>query len=233
MRAIILAAGMGSRLRPLTDHCPKPLLNVGGKSLIAYHIENLKRAGIEEIIINLFHLGEQIEAYVGSGAKWDVSIRYSWEPHLLEVGGGIFHALPLLGHAPFIVINGDIWTDYPLENLVGFSQNLSQDLGHLVLVNNPEHNTKGDFAMGEKGVLSRSINACTYTYAGISVLHPSLFQGCVPGQAFRLAPLLDNAILSNQLSGQIYGGKWTDVGTLERLQRLENSLALRPSTYKI
>ncbi len=228
-RAIILAAGRGKRLRPITDHCPKPLVKVANKPLIVYHLEKLAAAGLTEIVINLCHLGEQIEQYLGNGATWGVTIAYSKEPTLLEVGGGICQALDLLGPKPFVVVNGDIWTDYPFTKLW---QN-PQGLAHLVLVDNPAHHAAGDFVLRENGELCREIEGQTLTYSGISLLDPKLFSGCIKGSAFRLAPLLDKAILSQQLYGEYYPGVWTDVGTIERLQSLENALALAPLMQKI
>jgi MurNAc alpha-1-phosphate uridylyltransferase len=228
-RAMILAAGRGNRLRPLTDHCPKPLVEVGKKPLIVYHIENLAKAGISEIVINLFHLGEQIEAYLGNGQHWGVNIAYSFESTLLEVGGGIFNALGLLGSSPFIIVNGDIWTDYSFMRL----PRTLKGLAHLVMVDNPLHHKAGDFVLHANGLLSRENHQGTLTYSGISVLHPDLFSGCMSNSAFRLAPLFDKAILSQQLYGEHYQGAWTDVGTLSRLQSLENALALAPLAQKI
>lgn len=227
-RAMILAAGRGSRLRPLTDHCPKPLVAVGNKPLIVYHIENLAQAGFREIVINLFHLGQQIEDYLGNGANWGVSIAYSREPSLLEVGGGICQALPLLGTSPFVIVNGDIWTDYPFLQL----PTTLEGLAHLVLVDNPSHHVNGDFTLQTNGQLTRQ-GQSTLTYSGISLLHPDLFAGYTKGSAFRLAPLFDQAILRQQLHGEHYQGLWTDVGTVERLQSLENALALAPLAQKI
>ncbi len=215
---MILAAGRGERLRPLTDTCPKPLIPVNGKPLIEYHIENLYQAGIKEIVINVRHLGEKIQAYLGDGQAWDVNITYSNEPKELEVGGGILRALPLLGKEPFLIVNGDIWTDYPLSSL-----QYEQGLAHLVLVDNPAHNPKGDFCIEDNGILSRRENQ-RLTYSGISILHPELFEGCIQGDSFRLAPLLDKAITQKALFGEYYDGNWTDVGTIERLQTLEKSL---------
>ncbi len=228
-RAIILAAGRGNRLRPLTDHCPKPLVKVANKPLIVYHLEKLAAAGFTEIVINLFHLGEQIEQYLGNGAAWGVTIAYSKEPTLLEVGGGICQALDLLGPKPFVVVNGDIWTDYPFAQLL---QNPPR-LAHLVLVDNPSHHVSGDFVLCENGELRRDSHAQTLTYSGIALLSPKLFTDCVKGSAFRLAPLFEQAILSQQLYGEYYPGVWTDVGTVERLQSLENALALAPLMQKI
>lgn len=228
-RAIILAAGRGNRLRPLTDHCPKPLVKVANKPLIVYHLEQLAAAGFTEIVINLFHLGEQIEQYVGNGSSWGVTIAYSKEPTLLEVGGGICQALDLLGPNPFVVVNGDIWTDYPFAQLLQHPASLA----HLVLVDNPSHHAEGDFVLHDNGELTRGSHAQTFTYSGIALLDPKLFTGYAKGSAFRLAPLFDKAILSRQLYGEYYPGSWTDVGTLERLQSLENALALAPLMQKI
>jgi len=227
-RAMILAAGRGNRLRPLTDHCPKPLVAVGKKPLIVYHLENLAQAGFREIVINLFYLGQQIEDYLGNGANWGVSIAYSHEPSLLEVGGGICQALPLLGSSPFVILNGDIWTDYPFSKL----PTTLEGLAHLVLVDNPAHHVNGDFALQANGQLTRQRQG-TLTYSGISLLDPELFAGFSKGNAFRLAPLFDQAILHQQLYGEHYQGAWTDVGTMERLQSLENALALAPLAQKI
>lgn len=228
-RAMILAAGRGNRLRPLTDHCPKPLVIVAKKPLIVYHIENLAKAGFTEIVINLFHLGEKIEAYLGNGSHFGVNIAYSVEPSLLEVGGGICNALALLGPSPFVVVNGDIWTDYDFKRL----PSTLAGLAHLVLVDNPLHHEAGDFSLLPNGQLSRETAYGTLTYSGISMLHPELFKGYTKGSAFRLAPLFDKAILSQQLYGEYYQGAWTDVGTLSRLQSLENALALAPLAQKI
>ncbi len=221
MRAMILAAGRGTRLRPLTDTCPKPLIKVCDKSLIVYHLENLKLAGFSEVVINVRHLGEKIQAYLGNGHAFGLNIVYSVENEELEVGGGICQALPLLGEDPFVIVNGDIWTDYPFETL----KHKAKGLAYLVLVQNPLHNTKGDFAIGENYLLIRSNLEPTYTYAGISVLHPHLFADATRGASFRLAPYLDKAIAQQGLYGEYYDGEWTDVGTLERLQFLEQSLS--------
>ncbi len=217
MKAMILAAGLGKRLRPLTDNCPKPLVPVKGKPLIVYHVENLKKAGFTEIVINLAHLGEKIEQYLGNGQSWGVHIAYSKEKEPLEVGGGIFNALPLLGSAPFALVNGDIWTDYPFAQLPRHLPGL----GHLIMVDNPLHNPVGDFAIIEGKLQKAPQNRLTYS--GIAVLQPALFQDCQPG-VFRLAPLLEKALAQEALFGEHYGGYWTDVGTIERLQNLENTL---------
>ncbi len=221
MRAMILAAGRGNRLRPLTDTCPKPLIKVCGKQLIVYHLENLANAGFTDIVINVRHLGEKIQAFLGNGHSFGVNIEYSVETTELEVGGGICNALPLLGNEPFAIVNGDIWTDYPLATL----KTKSKGLAFLVLVKNPIHNEKGDFAIIEGNRLIRHSTLPTYTYCGVSVLHPQLFQEETRGSSFRLAVCLDKAILQQALYGEIYQGEWTDVGTIERLQSLEHSLS--------
>ncbi|MBN9286572.1 MAG: mannose-1-phosphate guanylyltransferase [Gammaproteobacteria bacterium 39-13] len=220
MRAMILAAGRGNRLRPLTDHCPKPLIQVQSKPLIVYHLENLSKAGVTQVVINLRYLGEQILAYLGDGKKWGMQITYSSEAKELEVGGGIFNALPLLGKDPFLLVNGDIWTDYPFVKLPSHPKGLA----HLVLVDNPLHNPEGDFSLNKEGQLSREPYQ-KLTYSGLSVLHPALFSDCVEGTSFRLAPLLDKAAAKQALYGEHYHGEWTDVGTIERLQELEKKLA--------
>jgi MurNAc alpha-1-phosphate uridylyltransferase len=220
MRAIILAAGKGSRLRPLTDSCPKPLIKINDKPLIVYHLEKLKLAGIEDVVINLHHLGQQIESYLGNGQHWGLNITYSREDILLEVGGGIRHALPLIGEDPFLVVNGDIWTDFPFEKL----KVPHAGLAHLIMVDNPVHNLQGDFAIDAQGWLFKSLEQQQYTYSGISVLSPQLFENCEQ-KAFKLAVLLEKAMYAHQLGGEYYPGKWMDVGTIERLNQLEYDLS--------
>lgn len=220
MRAMILAAGFGKRLRPLTLKKPKPLVDVAGKPLIVYHVERLAAVGISDIIINHGWLGRQIEDVLEDGARWGVNIEYSIEDIPLETGGGIFKALPKLspdGSKPFLVINGDIFTDFPLETL-----NLSDDqLANLVLVDNPAFKNKGDFSLnGTQVVMDEDPD---WTFSGISMLSPKLFHRCQPG-TFKLAPLLIDGIRQAKVSGQHYQGYWTDVGTLERLQSLEQYL---------
>lgn len=228
MRAMILAAGRGERLRPLTDECPKPLIKVSGKPLIDYHIENLTNAGVNQIIINISHLGDRIKAYVDAKKDiWGVEVVLSHETAPLEVGGGIFKALPHLGADPFIIVNGDVWTDYNYKAL----PEEPGGLAHLVLVNNPPHNFAGDFGLRADGLVVPDPYLGKYTYSGISVLRPELFQHCQPG-AFPFAPLLESAMAQNALMGEYYGGVWSDVGTYERLQTLENALALGRSERK-
>ncbi|MGA4495514.1 N-acetylmuramate alpha-1-phosphate uridylyltransferase MurU [Vreelandella venusta] len=217
MRAMILAAGLGKRMRPLTDHCPKPLLPVGDKPLIVHHLERLKRAGIEEVVINVSYRAEQIMAALGDGNDYQLRILWSHEETPLETGGGIHKALPLLGNAPFLLVNGDVWCDYiPSESLLQGS-----DVAHLVLVDNPPHHPNGDFSLinGRVGVEGHQ----RLTFAGISLLHPDLFADQTPG-AFALAPLLKQAMADKRVSGEHFLGHWVDVGTPERLEALEHHL---------
>ncbi|MBU0501247.1 MAG: nucleotidyltransferase family protein [Gammaproteobacteria bacterium] len=215
MKAMILAAGRGDRMRPLTDHCPKPLLKAGGKPLIVHHIERLAAAGIRELVINHAHLGDQIEAWLGGGAQWGVSISYSPEREALETGGGIFKALPLLGSAPFLVLNGDIWTDFDFSRLIHLEP---KGLAYLVLVDNPEHNPKGDFALGQGRVSSEGEERLTFS--GIGVYRPALFANCEVGP-FPLAPLLRNAMERGLVGGEHFRGDWLDIGTPQRLLELD------------
>ncbi|MBF0257119.1 MAG: nucleotidyltransferase family protein [Gammaproteobacteria bacterium] len=220
MRAMILAAGRGERMRPLTDHCPKPLLAVAGKPLIVRHIERLAAAGFSELVINHAHLGAQIEQALGDGRTWGVQIRYSAEAPALETGGGIFRALPWLGTEVFLVINGDVWTDYPLSALHSFAP---EGLAHLVLVDNPSHNPAGDFCLSQGRVLDRR-GAGALTFSGLGLYRPELFAACSDGP-FPLAPLLRQAMAQGQVSGERHAGLWLDIGTPERLQQLQRMLA--------
>ncbi len=217
MKAMILAAGRGERMRPLTDCVPKPLLRAGGKRLIEYHIEALATAGVRDLVINHAHLGRQIEAGLGDGGRWGVRIRYSPEGEALETGGGICRALPLLGDAPFLVVNGDIWCDYDFSG-AHLGEGL---LAHLVLVDNPAHNPQGDFALREGRITNAG--APRFTFSGIGLYRPVLFAGCGPG-AFPLAPLLQAACDRGQVSGEHFQGRWTDVGTPQRLRELDRML---------
>ena len=217
MKAMILAAGKGERLRPLTLHTPKPLICAGGVPLIEYHLRALAAAGFTEIVINHAWLGEQIEDHLGDGSQFGVSIQYSPEGEPLETGGGIFKALPLLGDEPFAVVNGDIWTDYDFSAL---RQPLA-GLAHLVLVGNPAHHTGGDFSLNAGQVQDGLPGADTLTYSGIAVLAPELFKGCT-AQAFKLAPLLRKAMAAGQVTGERLQGHWVDVGTHERLAEVES-----------
>ena len=215
MKAMILAAGRGERMRPLTDATPKPLLKVGSQTLIEHHLQGLRAAGVRDVVINLSWLGEQIRAAIGDGARWGVSIRYTEEgPVPLETGGGIFNALPLLGSEPFIVVNGDVWTDYPFSRLA-----LAPGAtAHLVLVPNPAHHVRGDFSLENTRVVQ--CRGETYTFAGIAVYHPMFFAGCEAGR-FPLLPLLRHAIDAQGVSGEVYAGVWSDVGSPERLVQLQ------------
>jgi MurNAc alpha-1-phosphate uridylyltransferase len=214
MKAMVLAAGRGERLRPLTDQTPKPLLEVRGQPLIAWHLHSLARAGVREAVINLAWLGAQLRAALGSGERFGLRISYSEEPEgALEVGGGIFHALPLLGAAPFLVVNGDTYTDLDFTRL----SIPPHSLAHLVLVPNPAHHPQGDFAL--RGAAVATAGEPRLTYSGIGVFRPGLFAACSPGR-FPLLPLLHAAIAAERLSGERFDGAWTDVGTAARLASL-------------
>lgn len=222
IKAMILAAGRGERMRPLTDAHPKPLLKVAGKALIEYHLENLAAAGVREVVINTAWLGEQISAYLGEGSRWGLRLIYSHEGWpALETGGGIFRALPFLGERPFLVINGDVWTDWRLD-APRLPENWRDDtVAHLLLVPNPLHHPQGDFGLQQAQVLTDAPQR--YTYSGIGFYRPALFAGCVGG-AFKLAPLLFAAARAGKITGELYAGHWSDVGTPERLQQLESQL---------
>lgn len=223
MKAMILAAGRGARFRPLTDRLPKPLIPVHGEPLIVRHLRALADAGFRDIVINQGWLGEQLPQQLGDGSAYGVSIAWSDEGWpALETGGGIHRALPLLGDAPFAVVNGDVWTDYPLARLREHAQQLpSKDLAHMVLVRNPAHNLKGDCGL----VGGRVVPACaeSFTFSGLSVLRPALFVDCEPG-AFPLWPLLREAAILGRVAGELHEGRWSDVGTPERLAELEATL---------
>ncbi|MES9846038.1 MAG: N-acetylmuramate alpha-1-phosphate uridylyltransferase MurU [Candidatus Sedimenticola sp. 6PFRAG5] len=214
MKAMILAAGRGERMRPLTDHTPKPLLKAAGKPLIQYHIEALAAAGIDDLVINHAHLGDQIQAYLGDGGRFGVSIHYSEEPEgALETGGGIFNALHLLGEGPFIVVNGDVWSDYDFSRVhcpVG-------SLAHLVLIDNPAHHPDGDFVLDNGWV--RDEAGERLTFSGIGVYRRELFDGCSAGK-FPLGPLLRKVMAAGQVSGEYFQGAWVDVGTPGRLDEV-------------
>ncbi|NLD00357.1 MAG: nucleotidyltransferase family protein [Gammaproteobacteria bacterium] len=220
MRAMILAAGKGERMRPLTLNTPKPLIPVAGVPLIEYHLGALARAGFTEVVINHAWLGEKIEAHAGNGERFGLQITYSRETQPLETGGGIFQALKYLGDEPFVVVNGDIWTDY---NFAALRRPLA-GLAHLVLVPNPEHHPEGDFLLKDGQVQLPSTSVDTLTYSGIAVLHPKLFADSAAG-AFKLAPLLRFAMRDGDVSGELFDGHWIDVGTPERLAATEALLA--------
>ncbi|MFC2073278.1 N-acetylmuramate alpha-1-phosphate uridylyltransferase MurU [Campylobacterota bacterium] len=221
MKAMILAAGLGERMRPLTDVTPKPLLKVGGIPLILWHIERLAHDDFTEIIINIAHLGYQIPEVLGDGSAWGVKISYSDEQKegALESAGGIVKALPLLGDEPFLVLNGDIWTDYDFQANRKLPEGI---LAHLILVPNPEHNPEGDFALNGQ----RVVDARQYTFSGIGYYSPKLFEGLTYGKN-ALAPLLRAAMKEGKVTGELYEGEWLDIGTPERLELLNAQLMNR------
>ena len=219
MKAMILAAGRGERMRPLTDTTPKPLLEIGGRPLIEYQIETLVAAGIGELVVNLAWLGDRISAFLGTGAQYGLSITYSDEgAEALETGGGVFKALPVLGPEPFWLVNGDVYSefDYPSRRLQ------PGVLGHLILVPNPGHNPAGDFCLDADRVWRQG--GQMLTYSGIGLLHPDLFADASPGK-FPLGPLLTNAMQSGLITGEVFLGPWVDVGTPERLRELDDRLS--------
>jgi len=219
MKAMILAAGRGERMRPLTDRVPKPLLPVAGKPLIQFHIDALAAGGVRDIVINLAWLGASIRDAVGSGAASGVRIRYSDEGDAaLETGGGIFNALALLGEQPFIVVSGDVWSDYPLGQLPMRLQ--PDDLAHFVMVSNPEYHRRGDFGLRSGRVID---DGERFTYANIGVFRPEFFAGCTAGK-FPLAPLMRERIREGKVGGEFYSGRWFNVGTPAQLAELDASL---------
>jgi len=220
MRAMILAAGRGERMRPLTDEVPKPLLEVAGKPLIEYHLENFAAAGIHEVIVNLAWKGALIRAALGNGERFGLRILYSDEgDEALETGGGIFKALSLLGPAPFVVVSGDVWSDYPLQRCS--TRLAANDHAHFVLVPNPEFHRRGDF--GLRGSRISDADGPRYTYANIGVFRPEFFAGCSPGK-FALAPLMFERVRQGQVSGELWSGRWNNVGTPAQLAELDRQL---------
>ncbi len=252
---MILAAGRGERMQPLTNKTPKPLLKVGGRPLIEYHLHRLARAGVKEVVINIAYLGHQIRDYLGDSFSPDacesvtdhwgseslgnepcrLAISYSEEPEPLETAGAILHALPLLGDSPFLLVNGDIWTDYPFETLLNnqpYNGLEQQNLAHVVLVNNPEHNLEGDFSLSdneaainnERRLLNKRSEK-NYTFSGISVINPKLLMD-YPNkrEKFPLAEVLRFGIEHQQISAEVYAGQWRDIGTVERLKSLDSYL---------
>jgi MurNAc alpha-1-phosphate uridylyltransferase len=213
MKAMILAAGRGERLRPLTDSTPKPLLEVRGKPLIVYHLESLAQAGFTEVVINLGWLGDQIRGFLGNGAQFGVSIEYSEEAAALETAGGILQALPLLGER-FVVVNADVFTDYDFAKL-----KTAESLAHLVLVDNPEHNDNGDFSLD--GATVGNLGAERHTFSGIAQYHRDFFSRLTPGKQ-ALAPLLRAGADKGAVSGELFVGNWIDIGTAERLALLND-----------
>lgn len=216
MKAMILAAGRGERMRPLTDRLPKPLLTAGHKPLIVHMLENLRDAGFSDIVINVAHLGRQIIDYLGNGRDFGVTIAYSDEgDNALETAGGIINALPLLGDQPFLVVNGDIATTFPFATL----KQRKFDLAHLILVDNPEHHPSGDF--GFNGELLTDYAQKKYTFSGIGLYHPGLFSDKPQGST-KLAPILREAMRQERVSGEKFTGFWMDIGTPQRLEELDN-----------
>lgn len=223
MKAMILAAGRGERMRPLTDHAPKALLRIGDKPLILMIISALLRAGIRDLVINLAHLGEQIATTLGDGAALGVQIVYSRETTALETAGGIAWAMPLLGDAPFIAVNADVYSDYDFSVLQAAARRLtaSGSLAHLVLVDNPPQHPRGDFGLANGKVQAEA--ATRHTFSGMGAYHPALFAGVKRGDRARLADVLIAAMTRQQVTGELYRGQWHDVGTPERLAALDQA----------
>lgn len=220
MRAMILAAGRGERMRPLTDNAPKPLLSVGGKALVQYHLEALAEAGIRQIVINLAWKGRMIRDALGDGAAFGAKIQYSDEGDAaLDTGGGVFNALPLLGDEPFLVVSGDIWTDYDFATCM--DRLAADDIAHFVLAPNPPFHTRGDFALKDGRVVDA--NAARLTYANIGVFRPAFFGGCTPGK-FPLAPLMHHWAAAGRVSGELHASHWRNIGTPEQLAELDHEL---------
>jgi MurNAc alpha-1-phosphate uridylyltransferase len=220
MKVMLLAAGRGERMRPLTDQRPKPLLEVAGKPLVVWHLERLARAGFRDIVINVSWLGEQIVEALGDGSRYGVHIAWSREPWpALETGGGLVNALPLLGDAPFLLVNSDVYTDIDFASL----RIAPDDLAQLVLVPNPAHHVQGDFWLNAQGRISPE-GGERLTYSGISLVRPELFAGAQPGR-FPLLPWLLRALEACRLGGQKHAGRWLDIGTPERLRELDAELA--------
>lgn len=225
MKAMILAAGRGERMRPLTLARPKPLLEAGGAPLIVHHLRALQAAGFEDIVVNVSWLGDQVRAALGDGSGYGVRLHYSDEgPEPLETGGGVFRALPLLGAGPFLVLNGDVWTDIDWPRLR--DRLAPQDLAHLVLVPNPAHNEQGDFVLEGGRIVERPGERLTFS--GVGVYRAELFDGCRDG-IFKLAPLLRAAARTGRVSGELHNGAWLDIGTPERLAHLDELLKRRRS----
>jgi N-acetyl-alpha-D-muramate 1-phosphate uridylyltransferase len=229
MKAMILAAGLGERMRPLTNTLPKPLLKVGSSTLIELHLQKLKAAGIHEVVINISWLAEKIEQYLGDGSQYGLRILYSREETPLETAGGIKQALPLLGEEPFLVLNADVWSDYDLKRLLNGMTFKTRVLAHLVLVANPEHNPEGDFVLTGDNYLAekqKDVDVPTYTFSGISVLHPQLFEGDLSSN--KLVDVIKSAARKRAVSAEYYQGQWMDIGTPERLAALNALLTQTP-----
>lgn len=230
MKVMLLAAGRGERMRPLTDHTPKPLLPVGGKPIILWHVEQLVGAGITDIVINHAHLGHMIEAALGDGSQYGANIRYSPEVSALETAGGIANALPLLGDQPFAVINGDIFCDYDFAHLPLLAESLQENDAHLVLVDNPDHHPNGDFLLQGDRIVppSAALNACSplLTFSGIGLYRPELFAHITRGSVAALGPLLREQIAQGRVGGEHHHGWWVDVGTPQRLAEVDSRIRL-------
>jgi MurNAc alpha-1-phosphate uridylyltransferase len=223
VKAMIFAAGVGERMRPLTDTTPKPLLRVGGVSLIEYHLRALAAAGVGEVVINVSHLAQQIIEFCDDGGRWGLSIAYSPEEMPLETAGGILQALPLLGDEPFIIVNGDVWCDFDFARLLRRPLR-PRELARLVMVDNPPQHPQGDFVLDDDGwVKVRPQDTSGYTYAGIGLYSPRIVAGLKPGK-LALRPLMDRAIVDGRLGGEYYSGQWEDVGTPQRLADLDARL---------
>lgn len=218
MKAMILAAGEGRRLRPLTETTPKPLLKAGNHCLIEYHLLRLKQAGITEVVINVSYLAERIPEFLGDGARYGLKLQYSIEPALLGTGGGIFKALPLLGEEPFLLLSADIWSEYDYSEALLRSNNDA----HLVLVENPEYHTRGDYGLDSAARIVRS--APLYTFAGIAKINPKIFSHSAAGN-FSIAPLIEASIAKQKVSGELFHGAWFNVGTLQELEKLNKHLS--------
>jgi MurNAc alpha-1-phosphate uridylyltransferase len=234
MRAMILAAGRGERMRPLTDTLPKPLLKVGDKSIIAWQIERLRDAGIRDIIINHAYLGQQIEDELGDGRRYQVKLNYSPEPEALETLGGVVQALRYLGDAPFLLVSGDIYTDYPYQNLESVANHIARDYplraAHLVLVPNPAFHAKGDMGLSGGNIC---LEAPFYTYANIGVYHPRLFSGLVRGEKIKLFPWMYRFLGQQRVSGELFEGDWSNIGTPADLAEVNRSGGHPPVAHHI
>ena len=214
MKAMILAAGKGERMRPLTEHCPKPLLTVNGSTLLERHILALVAAGISEIVINVSYLAHQIIDFCGDGSRWGCCIEFSIEDEPLETAGGVIQALPTLGTEPFLLVSADVMTDFDYRELI--EHKLASDWASLVLVPNPQHHPKGDFGLSAGRIVQAATEMDSFTYSGVGLVSPELFHSLEAGKR-RIRPVFDRAIESNRLGGQVWSGAWSDVGTPERL----------------
>lgn len=212
MKAMLLAAGRGERMKNLTQDTPKPLLEINNKPLIQHHIENLSACGIKEFVVNLWYLGDKIKEYLGDGSNFGVKISYSPEEHLLGMGGGVLHALPLLGDEPFLVMSNDVWTEYPFEKLCQRSVNCA----HLVLVDNPPFHLEGDYSLENGKILDKIPDGKTYNYGGFGIFHPDIFQGFAPGK-FGIMALLQQFVAQGKVTGEHYTGQWLNLNTPDDL----------------